>query len=171
MTPIRQLLLGNVSRLGLMMTYPAPGIVERIGADWDWIWIDGQHGQFGYSELLAMVRAADLVQRPSLVRVPSLDAGTIGQVLDIGADGVIIPCINMVAQAEVAVQAAKFAPMGERSYGGRRLADRCCGLGRHWRCQHHARGTFQRRRNGFDGREGPVRGVLAASASMGPPAH
>jgi 4-hydroxy-2-oxoheptanedioate aldolase len=124
MSTIRQSLKRTAPQLGLMVTYPAPGIVERIGSDWDWIWIDGQHGQFGYSDLLAMVRAADLVQRPALVRVPSLNAGTIGQVLDIGAQGVIIPCVDTVAQAEAAVQATKFAPLGERSYGGRRLADR-----------------------------------------------
>ena len=27
-------------RLGIGIHYPAPGIIERIGTDWDWLWID-----------------------------------------------------------------------------------------------------------------------------------
>lgn len=32
-------------QLGLCLMYPAPGIIERIGPDCDWVWIDGQHGK------------------------------------------------------------------------------------------------------------------------------
>jgi 2-keto-3-deoxy-L-rhamnonate aldolase RhmA len=30
--------------IGVCVMYPSPGVVERIGPDWDWVWIDGQHG-------------------------------------------------------------------------------------------------------------------------------
>ena len=43
----------------------------RIGADRDWIWVDGQHGELGCQETWATVRACDLIQRLALVRVPS----------------------------------------------------------------------------------------------------
>lgn len=104
--------------------YPSPGSVERIGGDWDWIWVDGQHGQLGYTEMLSIVRACDLIQRPAFVRVPGHDAGTIGLALDTGAAGVIVPQVHTVAQARAVVQAAKFPPLGDRSYGGRRPIDR-----------------------------------------------
>jgi 4-hydroxy-2-oxoheptanedioate aldolase len=103
--------------------YPAPGIVERVGVDWDWIWIDGQHGQFGYNDVLAMVRACDLIQRPSLVRVAGHDFGAIGLALDTGATGLIVPCVDTPEQARQIVNAAKFPPVGKRSFGGRRPID------------------------------------------------
>ena len=63
-------LAAGQAQLGLGICYPSPGVIERIGADWDWIWIDGQHGEIGYADVLEMVRACDLIVRPALVRVP-----------------------------------------------------------------------------------------------------
>lgn len=104
--------------------YPAPGILERVGPDWDWIWLDGQHGQLGgYTEMLAMVRACHLIGRPAFVRVPSQEAGAIGLVLDMNVAGVIVPLVDSVAEARAVVRAAKFPPEGNRSYGGRRPID------------------------------------------------
>lgn len=110
-------------RLGICISYPAPGIIERIGADWDWLWIDGQHGELSYADMLNAVRVADLVGRPSVVRVPGHDAGAIGVALDMLPDGVMVPMVNHEEQAKAIVQAAKFPPLGSRSYGGRRPID------------------------------------------------
>jgi 4-hydroxy-2-oxoheptanedioate aldolase len=103
--------------------YPPAGVVERIGPDWDWIWIDGQHGELGYAEVLGLVRACDLVKRPAIVRVPGHEFGPIGMALDTGAAGIIVPCVDTPAQARAVVDAAKFPPLGKRSYGGRRPID------------------------------------------------
>ena len=97
--------------LGLNIMYPSPGVVERIGANWDWIWLDGQHGEIGYAEMLALVRACDLINRPALVRVPGHEAGPIGRALDLGAAGVIVPCVDTPEQAQSLVEAAKFPPL------------------------------------------------------------
>jgi 4-hydroxy-2-oxoheptanedioate aldolase len=103
--------------------YPAPGIVERIGSEWDWIWIDAQHGQHDYNSILGCVRASDLVKTPSIVRVPSHDYGAIGLALDAGASGVMVPMVNTAGEASAVVKAAKFPPLGSRSFGGRRPID------------------------------------------------
>lgn len=110
-------------QLGLCVMYPAPGIIERIGSDWDWIWIDGQHGQFGYQDILGMVRACNLIRRPAFVRVPSHERGFIGLMLDSGANGLIVPQVETVSDANSIVAASKFPPLGQRSYGGRRPID------------------------------------------------
>ena len=123
MTSLRKMLDAGKPLLGLSVMYPSPGAVERIGPDWDWMWIDGQHGQMGYEQVLALVRASDLIQRPAVVRVPGHDFGTIGKSLDMGAAAVIAPCVDTVEQARAVVDAAKFPPMGKRSYGGRRPID------------------------------------------------
>lgn len=109
--------------LGIGICYPSPGIVERIGIDWDWLWIDGQHGEFGYQDILALVRACDLIGRPVFIRVASHGYGEIGQALDMGGAGVVVPCVDSVEQARELVLAAKFPPLGNRSYGSRRLVD------------------------------------------------
>ncbi len=123
MGSFREKLRSGCAQLGLAITYPTPGVVERIGSDWDWIWIDGQHGEMGYGEILALVRACDLIGRPAIVRVPGHEAGPIGLALDMGAAGVIVPCVDTPDQARAVVTAAKFPPLGNRSYGGRRIGD------------------------------------------------
>lgn len=123
MGPFRSVLETGKPQLGLCIMYPAAGVVERIGADWDWIWIDGQHGEMGYDDTLALVRACNFIQRLAFVRVPGHDFGSIGLALDMGADGVIVPLVDDVTEAKEIVKAAKFPPLGGRSYGGRRPID------------------------------------------------
>ncbi|HWB54521.1 MAG TPA: aldolase/citrate lyase family protein [Tepidisphaeraceae bacterium] len=123
MRQLRSICMDGIPQLGLAITYPSPGIVERIGADWDWIWIDGQHGEIGYNDILGLVRACDLIQRPAIVRVPGHEFGPIGMALDTAAAGLIVPCIDTPEQAKRVVNAAKFPPLGKRSYGGRRVGD------------------------------------------------
>jgi 4-hydroxy-2-oxoheptanedioate aldolase len=113
----------GIPQLGLSMMYPSPGVIERIGCDWDWIWVDAQHGQLGYSDVIAMVRACDLAKRASFIRVPGHEFGPIGLALDTQPTGVIVPCVDTPEQARDIVNAAKFPPMGKRSYGGRRPID------------------------------------------------
>ena len=119
----RETLTTGTPQLGMCITYPSPGVIERIGSDWDWIWIDGQHGQLGYNDVLSLVRACELVQRPAFVRVPGHEFGTIGMALDTGAPGIIVPVVDTPEQAQSIVNAAKFPPLGGRSYGARRLVD------------------------------------------------
>jgi 4-hydroxy-2-oxoheptanedioate aldolase len=119
---ITRLREGNVA-LGFGLMYPAPGIIEAIGRGWNWVWIDGQHGQHDYASLLECVRAADACGLGSIVRVPSLEFGAIGRVLDMRPSGIMIPMVETADQARAAANAAKFPPIGSRSYGGRRPID------------------------------------------------
>lgn len=123
MTSFRSRLAAGETQIGFCAMYPAPGVIERVGGDWDFVWIDAQHGELGYNDQLALVRACNFVGIAPIVRVPWLDPASIGQALDMAADGVIVPCIDTVEQARLAVDAAKFPPLGRRSYGGRRPID------------------------------------------------
>jgi 4-hydroxy-2-oxoheptanedioate aldolase len=110
--------------LGLGLVYPSVGAMERIGPDWDWIWIDAQHGDIDIGEAASLVRTAELIGRPALVRIPAQDPAWVGKMLDFGAAGVIVPMIESLEQASAMIQAAKFPPLGNRSFGGRRVIDR-----------------------------------------------
>lgn len=103
--------------------YSSAGLVELLGRmGFDGIFIDCEHGPAGWEEVENMVRAAELVDATPIVRVQSNDPSTITRALDRGAGGVQVPHINTRAQAEDAVRAAKFAPLGHRGYAGGRSA-------------------------------------------------
>ena len=55
---------------------------------------------------------------PTVVRVLWNDPGLVGFALDMGAAAVIAPMTNSVAQTEALVKAAKYPPLGQRSWGG-----------------------------------------------------
>ncbi len=115
--------LAKGPQLGFGIMWPTSGVIERIGPDWDWIWLDGQHGQLDYRDVLAGVRAANLVDRPTVVRVPGHEPGYIGKTLDTGCEAVMVPVIDTPEQAKAAVEASRFPPLGSRSYGARRAVD------------------------------------------------
>jgi 2-keto-3-deoxy-L-rhamnonate aldolase RhmA len=58
--------------------------------------------------------AADLGMTP-FVRVPEREYGSIGRLLDCGAQGIIAPRIETVAEAELVSRACRFPPRGQRS--------------------------------------------------------
>ena len=110
-------------QLGFCSMYPAPGIIERIGQNWDWCWIDAQHGQWGLDSTIDAVRACGWAEVFSLVRTPSLDPGVIGKLLDTACHALMAPMVDTPEIAGQVVRAAHFAPLGQRSYGGRRPID------------------------------------------------
>jgi 4-hydroxy-2-oxoheptanedioate aldolase len=107
---------------GWYATFQIPDIVEMVGSQWDWIWIDLQHSPTDLEAALSLVRAAEAAQSYALSRVGKNDSYLIGQALDLGSSGVIVPMVNTPEEALAAVRAAKFPPLGRRSFGSRRLA-------------------------------------------------
>jgi 4-hydroxy-2-oxoheptanedioate aldolase len=83
----------------------------------DWLCIDMQHGLIDYQAALGMLQAISTTPTIAFVRVPWNEPGIIGKALDAGAYGVIIPMVNTREQAEAAVGACRYQPLGFRSYG------------------------------------------------------
>lgn len=110
--------------IGYWSVLDAPVVLERLGRiGYDYVAIDGQHGLLGYSGILSGLMAIDAGAAAGgsgtvgLVRVAANDASVIGQALDAGAHGVIVPLVNTADDAAKAVAAARYAPRGMRSYG------------------------------------------------------
>lgn len=80
--------------------------------------LDLQHGMIGFSEAVAMIAAINAAGRAAIVRCRWNDPGLVGQALDAGAAAVIAPMIDSRAEAEALVRAAKFPPLGGRSWSG-----------------------------------------------------
>jgi 4-hydroxy-2-oxoheptanedioate aldolase len=105
--------------VGYWVTQDNPVATERIaGTGYDYVVLDAQHGLLGCSALLAGLTAVDAAgQGVGMVRVEANDVTCIGQALDAGAGGVIVPLVDDAAGAGAAVAAAKYPPAGRRSYG------------------------------------------------------
>ena len=80
--------------------------------------LDLQHGQIGMDNANAMAAAIVAAGKPVITRVLWNDPGLIGQALDFGTAAVIAPMVNSVDQAKALVKAAKYPPVGQRSWGG-----------------------------------------------------
>jgi 2-keto-3-deoxy-L-rhamnonate aldolase RhmA len=95
------------------------GLVELLGhLGFDGVFLDCEHGPGGWEDIEHMVRAAEVAGYSSVVRVDRNDAATITRALDRGAGGVQIPHVNTAAEAQAAVQHAKYAPLGHRGWSG-----------------------------------------------------
>lgn len=106
---------------GLWNTLDSASITEMaVALGLDWVVIDTEHGHLDWGEVLEHVRATVRSDTIALVRIPELNAGSIKRVLDIGADGVIIPWIETVEQLRHAVACAHYPPSGIRGMGGER---------------------------------------------------
>lgn len=101
--------------MGPFFRIPAPALVEVFGhAGFDLIAIDLEHGPLDIQMAEDLVRSCQLVGMASVIRVSSNAPHRIQRALDIGAQGVQIPHVGTVSEAERAVRAAKFAPRGMR---------------------------------------------------------
>ena len=82
---------------------PSSVTAEAVArAGFDYVCIDAQHGAVEYSDCVSMIQAVLLGGGRPIVRVPWNEPGIIGKMLDAGAQGVIIPMVNTVAEAEAA---------------------------------------------------------------------
>ena len=105
--------------VGYWVVLDSPTSTERVASvGYDYVCLDGQHGLFGYSGMLAGLTAIDAAgEAVGIVRVGANDAATIGRALDAGAAGVIVPLVNSAEDAARAVAASRYPPVGVRSYG------------------------------------------------------
>lgn len=111
----------NRKALGYQITFPSVWDVEILArCDFDYVWIDGEHGPFSYSELESMVRAIEAAGATAIARVENVEASTVLQYLDRGMQGIMGPHIASGEDAEKLVDACYFGPIGSRSFGGNR---------------------------------------------------
>ena len=79
--------------------------------------VDLQHGMLGFSDALSMMQALSATPATPMVRVPELNPAKIMQLLDAGAYGIICPMISTPEQTKTLVDACRYPPHGNRSFG------------------------------------------------------
>jgi 4-hydroxy-2-oxoheptanedioate aldolase len=101
------------------MSIPSAALAAQVARlPLDGVCLDMQHGMIGFSDAVPMIAAINAAGSPALVRSLWNDPAIPGQAFDAGAVCVIAPMVNTRAQAEALVRAAKYPPMGARSWGG-----------------------------------------------------
>jgi 4-hydroxy-2-oxoheptanedioate aldolase len=96
--------------------------IDLVGPlGFDGFWLEAEHGPATWDKLGDMSRTCDLWGMASVLRLHANEPGLITRALDRGVNGIVIPHVNTKEEAERVVQAAKFAPIGQRGmYRGRR---------------------------------------------------
>lgn len=107
----KQKIFGTFFELGSM------SVVECLGqTGLDFIIIDNEHGPFETESTMDYIRACDNVGLTPFVRVREISRPGILKPLDIGAKGLIVPCVETVEQAKKIVEYGKFSPVGKRGF-------------------------------------------------------
>ena len=99
--------LGNV---------PAARFLARTG--FEYLTVDIEHNSMGMETSTNLFGAIADAGCVALARVPAGKHDHIKRVLDNGAHGVVVPMVNTRAEAEEAVRACLYPPVGNRSVGG-----------------------------------------------------
>lgn len=123
---LKQDLQNKVPMMGTFVKTPSPIIVEVLAdAGLDFLILDAEHAPFGRETLDLCVMTARLKGCRVLVRIPDDAPSTILNALDLGADGIVVPHVKSVAQAEALVKSAYYGA-GGRGYAG---SSRAAGYG------------------------------------------
>ncbi|NBV87481.1 MAG: hypothetical protein EBS01_14720, partial [Verrucomicrobia bacterium] len=102
-------------QLGTFLAIGSPAVAELAAeSGFDWVLIDLEHGCESDAALPHQLRALRGSRTKAIVRVGAPHADLIARVLDWGADGIMVPHVDSAGKAEAIVQAAHYAPRGQR---------------------------------------------------------
>jgi 2-keto-3-deoxy-L-rhamnonate aldolase RhmA len=107
--------MNNKASLGTWLSVGSPVIAELAAlSGFDWVLLDLEHGSAAEAALPEQLRALRGTRTKGVVRVGASHPDLIARVLDWGADGIMVPHVNTVAEAEALVRAAHYPPRGKR---------------------------------------------------------
>ncbi len=110
--------------IGSHIGFDSPFATEMLGGcGFDFIWIDAEHGALDKKDIQLHLMACRAAGVAGIVRVPWNDFVFIKGVLDMGADGIIVPMVRNAKEAEQAVAATTYPPEGIRGMGVRRAVN------------------------------------------------
>ena len=106
---------------GLHLTFPSTAAIEVLATErLGFVYLDGEHGCFDWRDIEMMCITAERHALTPIARIPDPTSATITRFLDRGVRGIVVPHVESVDDAKRVVDAAYFAPMGERSFGAGR---------------------------------------------------
>ena len=100
--------------LGLANSYSAE---ICAGAAFDWLLLDAEHAPNNVQTILAQLQALESYPSSPVVRIPSADPTLIKQMMDIGAQSILVPAVEDEVQAQALARAMRYPPGGTRGVG------------------------------------------------------
>lgn len=89
-----------------------PKILEAAGLDF--VVVDMEHTGFTSANIADMMAWFKATTIAPFVRIPQVQYHFVARTLDVGALGIMVPNVQSAAQARAIVDAAKYAPLGNR---------------------------------------------------------
>lgn len=114
----KQALRQGKPQIGLWLGLADPYAAEALaGTGFDWLLIDGEHAPNDVRQTLSQLQAVAPYPVHPIVRPVIGDTALIKQLLDIGAQTLLVPIIETAEQAKQIVQATRYPPNGIRGVG------------------------------------------------------
>lgn len=105
-------------QIGLWLSTASPYMAELAAtSDYDWLLIDGEHAPNTIQTLLGQLQAVAPYHAHPVVRPLEGDTALLKQVLDIGAQTVLVPMVDTAEDAKRVVSALRYPPVGKRGVG------------------------------------------------------
>ncbi len=117
--PVKQALKAGKPSIGTWLSLgniTAARFLARAG--FAWLTVDIEHSLVDWETATHIFASVADAGCTALARVPSNRHDHIKRVLDNGAHGIVVPMVNSREEAQAAVAAAKYPPVGNRSVGG-----------------------------------------------------
>ncbi len=106
------------AQIGLWVGLADPYAAEAVaGTGFDWLLIDGEHAPNDVRQILSQLQAVAPYPVHPVVRPVIGDAALIKQILDVGAQTLLVPVVETAEQAEQMVAATRYPPSGIRGVG------------------------------------------------------
>lgn len=111
-------LAAKKAQVGLWLSMADPYLAETSAtAGFDWMLIDGEHSPNDIRSTLSALQAVAPYRSQPVVRPVSGDVALIKQLLDIGAQNLMVPMVDTPEQAARLVSATRYPPLGIRGVG------------------------------------------------------
>ena len=111
-------LQGEKKLYGMFLGIPNTSVAELCaGAGFDWLIIDGEHSPFDLQSIMAHLQAMSSFPVSAIVRPVEGQTAIIKQMLDVGAQSLLIPMVDTAEQAAIMVRSCKYPPQGIRGLG------------------------------------------------------
>ena len=102
--------------IGCFVRAPDPQLIEVAGhAGMDFVIADMEHGPYDWAAVEGILRAASAAGTAGVVRIEGAESSSMTKVLDSGAEAIIVPHVETVADATQAFRRSRFPPEGSRA--------------------------------------------------------
>jgi 4-hydroxy-2-oxoheptanedioate aldolase len=114
----KRALAAREPQIGLFLGMAEPYVADLVGGTgFDWLLIDGEHGPNDLRTIIAQLQVLAAHPVRPVVRTRDHDPAAIKQLLDAGAQTLMVPMVETAEQARAIVRAMRYPPHGIRGVG------------------------------------------------------